>query len=180
MQAVAHQPSPLYPILNEINIAAQNGLSLLAISMCVTLPDICVSLASPNGRNDGNGKRGNENYKDWCREHLGKKFAALSPEDLYSLRCGVLHNGRFGDLKGTTHGRVIFCPAGSEITFVDCSVNDAYFYSVVDFCKNFTDAVFAWLEKHRSDATIQANLDRLIQYRQHGLAPYVNGLPILA
>ncbi len=164
-----HQGSPLYPLLNEINRAAASGMPFLAVAMTVALPDLCVSLASVNGRTNG------ELYKQWCRDNLGPEFDVLTAEDFWSMRCGVLHNGRFGDMKHSV-ARVIFAlPSPQQNVFVNCQMNDAYFYSVVDFCRNFTQAVFIWCEKHKQDANVQANMPRLMQYRIGGLSPYVGG-----
>jgi len=98
--------SPLYPLLNEINKAVAFGLPLLAIVMTVALPDICVSLASANGRTT------KELYKEWCKNNLGPAFGYVTPDDLWSMRCGVLHNGRFGDLQHSV-ARVIFALTNS-------------------------------------------------------------------
>jgi hypothetical protein len=166
--------SPLYPLLNEINKAAATGLPFLAVAMTVALPDICMSLISENGRSGG------ESYKQWCRENLGKEFSFLTGDDLWSMRCGVLHNGRFGDLKHNV-ARVIFSlPGPGANTFVNCKANDAYFYSVVDFCRNFTNAVVNWLEKNKDNPTVRSNLSRLMQYREDGFPPYVVGTTVLA
>jgi hypothetical protein len=165
--------SPLYPLLKEINDAATNGMPFLAVTMAVALPDICASLASTDGQTT------RDRYKQWCSENLSAaEFSFVTPDDLYSMRCGVLHNGRFGDLKHNV-ARVIFALPGPA-TFVDCRFNDAYVYSVVNFCRNITHAVYLWLEAHKSDATIQANLPRLMQYRKGGLAPYIVGPTVLA
>ena len=166
--------SPLYPILNEINKAAAGEMPFLAIAMCVALPDICVSLSSPKGRSE------RDDYKQWCQDNLSKdEFGFLTPDDLWSMRCGVLHNGRFGDLKHNV-ARVIFIPPNSSATFVNCQLNDAYYYSVVDFCRNFTTAVYRWFEAHRDDESVKANLPRLMQYRRGGFAPYIEGQTVLA
>lgn len=165
--------SPLHPLLKEINEAAQGGLPFLAVAMTVALPDICASLISPDGRTSG------DRYKQWCDENLVPtgKFDFVTSHDLYSMRCGILHNGRFGDLKHSV-GRVIFSLPGQG-SFVNCQVNDAYFYSVREFCLAFTDAVYCWFEAHRSDPKLQRNLPRLMQYR-NGLPPYVGGFTVLA
>jgi len=165
--------SPLYPLLKEINTAAANGLPFLAVAMAVALPDICASLASADGQTTG------KRYKRWCAENLaGGEFSFVTPADLYSMRCGVLHNGRFGDLKHNVE-RVIFALPGKG-TYVNCKSGDAYFYSVVDFCRNFTNAAYRWMEANKSNATIQANLPRLMQYRVGGLPPHVVGATVLA
>jgi len=166
------QEFPLYALLNEINSAANNGAPLLAIAMTVALPDICVSLISEDGRTTGN------LYREWCKNNLGDEFSFVTPDDLYSMRCGVLHNGRFGDLQ---HGvsKVIFALPGQP-NFINGRLNDAYFYSVVHFCRNFTTAVYNWVEANRNDPNLQANAERLMQYRFGGLAPYVAGMTVLA
>lgn len=96
------------------------------------------------------------------------------------MRCGVLHNGRFGDLKHQA-SRVIFAlPDSRNNLFINCRSNDAYFYSVVEFCRNFTAAVEEWFDVHREDEPVKANLPRLIQYREEGLVPYIKGMRVLA
>lgn len=170
---MAQPQSPLHPLLDEINKAAVNGLPFLAVAMTVALPDICVSLASVNGLSTG------QLYKEWCKDNLGSEFSFVTGDDLWSMRCGVLHNGRFGDLRYSVN-KIVFAIPGGPVTFKNCKINDAYIYSVVDFCKNLTDAVSRWYEKHKDDATVKANLPRLMQYRFGGLAPYIVGTTVLA
>ncbi len=90
---MAEDGAPLSPLLNEINKAAAGGLRFLAVAMTTALPDICVSLISGDGRSN------RDRYKKWCKENLGSEFNFLTGDNLWSIRCGVLHNGRFGDLK---------------------------------------------------------------------------------
>jgi hypothetical protein len=164
--------SPLFDILSQINIAAENGLDLLAISMTVALPDICASLISDNGRTDP------KLYKAWCAENLKAGFEYVTPDDLYSMRCGVLHNGRFGDLKHNV-ARVIFIPKGGSV-FSDCKGDDAYIYSVLTFCRNMNRAVVAWYEANQNHPNVSANIGRLMQYRQDGFPPYFAGRTAIA
>lgn len=170
-----HLQSPLYQLLNQINFAANNGLHLLAIGMAVALPDLCASLSKPDGRSGG------KDYKKWCAANLtGSKFSYVTPEDLYSIRCGVLHQGRFG---GLTHNvaRVIFVPpANGGSTFVNCIAEDAYFYSVVDFCRNLCDAAFSWYEAHRDEPLVKSNTERMMRYYPNGLSPYIGGAMVIA
>jgi len=166
--------SPLYALLNEINAAATHGAPFLAVAMTVALPDICVSLVSADGRSD------NQRYKKWCEDNLPHdKFGFITGDDLYSMRCGVLHNGRFGDLKHNV-GRIIFTISNTGIVPTNIKLDDAYFYSVIKFCQNFTSAVYAWSEANREDPIMIANLPRLMQYRPGGLAPYIVGPTVLA
>jgi hypothetical protein len=127
--------------------------------MTLALPDICVSLSSEDGRSDG------PRYREWCAENLmpSGKFDYITPNDLWSMRCGVLHNGRFGDLKHSV-SRVIFTPRDGG-QFENCLVNDSYLYGAVQFCRNFTQLVHAWAEKHHTDEQVKVNMPRLMQYR---------------
>jgi len=172
----ANENSPLYALLNQINHAAKTGLDLIAIGMAVALPDICVSLSSADGRSDG------QRYVAWCRENLsGPEFSYITGEDFYSIRCGVLHNGRFGDLKHNV-SRIGFVPAaGSQgNTFEAIKAGDAYMYSVVEFCKNICDAAFRWFERSREDPIVVSNAPRLMQYYPHGLSPFARGMTVIA
>lgn len=94
------------------------------------------------------------------------------------MRCGVVHNGRFGDLAHNVE-RVIFVPAGTGATMVNCLMNDAYIYSVPNFCRSFTDAVYVWFEKNRENENVQSNISRVMQYRD-GFSPYITGIRVLA
>jgi hypothetical protein len=165
--------SPLYSLLNEINVAAENKLVLLALGMVVALPDLCVSLTSEDGRTDPG------RYKDWCAQNLGAVFHWLTPDDLYSMRCGVLHNGRFGELKHS-FARAIFMMPWNGNVFSDCSINDAYFVNAVEFVLAFTKAVFDWSETNKDDPIMDQNIERFMQYRADGFLPYVSGVTVVA
>jgi len=169
----AQIPSPLYPLLNQINAAASGGLHLIAIGMAVALPAICASLAMENGRSQG------KEYKDWCAANLtGPEFSFVTPDDLYSMRCGVLHQGRYGDLQHNV-ARVVFAPPNGA-SFTNCKFDDAYIYGVVEFCKNLCDAAFKWHEANKADPIVVANSKRMMQYYPEGLAPYIIGMPVIA
>ena len=168
-----HQTSPLYPLLNQINSAAQNGLHLVAIGMAVAIPAICASLEAKDGRSGG------KEYKQWCAANLcGPAFTYVTPDDLYSMRCGVLHQGRYGDLQHSV-ARVIFVPPGG-LSISSCRMNDAYVYGVVEFCQNVCRAAFDWYEANREDPIIADNSSRLMQYYENGLSPYISGAMVIA
>lgn len=164
--------SPLDQILGEI-VVASSTLPLLAVAMTVALPDICVSLESEDGRSDG------VRYRRWCADNLPEsKFSYVSPDDLWSMRCGVLHNGRFGDMKHEVK-RVIFTLPNSSVSFTNCLVGDAYLTDAASFCQAFTEAVRQWSEANRAHPIVKANLPRLFQYRDE-LPPYIRGVRMIA
>lgn len=173
MELLEQTRSPLYPLLNQINAAASVGLHLIAVGMAVALPAICASLSMEDGRSQG------KEYKDWCAANLtGPEFSFVTPADLYSMRCGVLHQGRYGDLRHNV-SRVVFTPPG-HASFTNCQINDAYLYGVVEFCKNMCDAAYVWYEANKANPIIEANIKRMMQYYPEGFAPYVVGMPVIA
>jgi hypothetical protein len=162
--------SPLFQLLTQINKAAEGGLDLLAVSMAVALPDICAALISDDGRTN------RALYKAWCAANLKADFAHLTPDDLYSMRCGVLHNGRLGDGKSTIKRVVLLPPGGS--TFTDCTADDGtYVYSTIEFCRNFNRAVVAWYEANQRHPNVQKHVLQLMQYRS---SYYVQGRTVIA
>ena len=165
--------SPLYDLLNQINEAANHGLPLLAIGMAVALPDICVSLSSEDGRSDG------KRYKEWCAANLpSDQFSYVTPKDLYSMRCGVLHNGRFGDMQHEVKSVIFTLPSG--VSFTNCRSNDVYLYGVVEFCKNLCDAAYRWHQSVKDNPIVQENAKRLMQIHPNGISPHIVGMPVIA
>src|ERR1022692_3417221 len=81
---------PMEAILTEIDRALDAGLYYLAIALSLTLPDICGALESP----DGGATR--ERFTAWYDTYLAQTYQSLTAADCYSLRCGVIHQGRFG------------------------------------------------------------------------------------
>lgn len=169
----AQPPTPLDSLLNEICTACNNGLCQLALTMTFALPDICVSLSSQDGRSTG------ARYVEWCQNNLDDRFSFVTGEDLYSMRCGVLHNGRLGELKHSV-ARVLFTlPSTNGGVYENNLIEDAYFYGAVELCRNFADVVRAWYYKNANDPIVKANLPRMMQYHPNGIPPYVVGVPVL-
>ena len=159
--------SPLEPLLGEIEHAIDAGFYFLAIAVTLALPDICVSLEESDGRSNG------PRYARWCDLNLGDHFNFVTGKDLYSMRCGVVHNGRFGDLKHDVANVRFALPSG--MTFVNCQVNDTYIYSVAEFCQNFIAAVRNWFEANKASPIVLGNLPRLFRIHEDGLRPIVAG-----
>jgi hypothetical protein len=161
-------------ILKEIDRALALELHYLAVVMSLTLPDICAALESSDGRTS------QTKFMAWYDKHLSTKFRFMSAGDCYSLRCGVVHQGRFG-LPGKQFGRVIFTlPNVQGIVIGQGIINDALQFNAVQFCKTMTGAVRDWFAVATHDSIVQANLPNLVQLRPMGIAPYIGGAPVIA
>jgi hypothetical protein len=149
--------SPLHAILDEVNRAAENGMPILAIIMASTLPDICVSLAAEDG------KRNDKLYKEWCKDNLGPAFSFITGDDLFSLRCAGVHNGKFVDLKHNVRSFAFVVNANGYI--MNNKVRGTYLCSAVDFCRHITEAVHGWLLKNVNNEVVQKNMVNVVQAR---------------
>ena len=47
------------------------------------------------------------------------------------------------------------------------------------FCLDVLDAVRKWHGAKKDEATVSANLPKLLQYRPQGLSPYIVGVPVI-
>lgn len=71
-------------LIDEINIALNQELYLVALTTALTLPDVCGKAEYPN---DKTGAR----YKKWYDTFVADKN--LTAEYVYKLRCSLLHEG---------------------------------------------------------------------------------------
>ena len=161
--------TPLDALLDEMNMAVEANLNLVALSVAVAIPAICASLTMENGRSNG------EDYKAWCKANLtaDNGFKHLTSEELYSLRCGVLHQGQasFGDLNKKAisfphpHSKAIFTIENGGMKIGENTSNDQYINSVKIFCHDISSAARTWLEAEASNETVQTNLLNMMNYK---------------
>lgn len=161
-------------LTDEIERALAAGLYYLAILGALALPDICAALESANGRTTST------KYMAWCDTWLIPSYPQLNSQDLYSMRCGVLHQGRLGHPR-SQYARILFTlPNVSNNVFHQNIINDALNLDAVTFCRDMNSAVARWYTAQQHDSHVLANLPQLIQYRAQGLAPYMVGMPLIS
>jgi hypothetical protein len=186
-------PVEITAILREVELALEHKLYYLAIAVSLSLPDICACLEfDPDNPQWAN----KDTYARWVDANIN--FNTIAGEDLYRLRCGVLHFGNF-EHKKSAFDRVIFVGPESSIKMHDVVItvdSNAVFsgipatqlrvagnllhMDVVLFCKTVTDAVKTWAVAKADDPNVQHNLPRLIRYRPEGLPPFSIGVPTIA
>jgi len=160
-------------ILEEIEKALEAELYYLAIAMALTMPDICAALESPNGETKGS------KYKAWYNANLARIYPNITDEDCYSLRCGVLHQGRLGH-SNMQYGRILFTlPNPQNNCFHNNIINDALNLDAIRFCSDVIACTRLWYNQKKDDLIIKNNLPNLVQFRPQGLAPYMVGMPLI-
>jgi hypothetical protein len=160
-------------ITKEIQKAMDAGLYYLATMAALSLPDVCAALESPDGETSG------AKYKAWYDTWMASLYPEVTNLDLYSLRCGVVHQGRLGHSK-MQYGRVLFTvPNRQGNVFHRNVINDALNLDAVTFCNDMVQCVARWYAAKKTDPNVLANLPRLVQLRPQGLAPYMVGMPLI-
>lgn len=161
-------------ILSEIERAINAGLYYLAVAMALTIPDICAALEAEDGQTN------NKKYKAWYTANLANKYPRMTDVDCYSLRCGVLHQGRCGH-PNSQYGRVIFTiPNAQQNVFHNNIINDALNLDAPQFCADVVESVRTWFVKSQHSPNVIKNLPNLVRLRPFGLAPYMVGMPLIA
>jgi hypothetical protein len=187
-------PEELTAILREIEKALDAKLYYLAIAVALSVPDICACLEFDP---DNPTRATMKTYSTWCNTNIGSKFDNLNGDDLFYLRCGILHRGNFDNGKSKFNRVLFLCPesvikAHDAVFTVEPGVKiggkDAeelrlsgkiLHLDVVRFCNSIMDAARAWSVSKSDDPNVQRNLPNLIRYRPDGLPPFSVGVPTI-
>jgi hypothetical protein len=160
------------PLLNEIERGLNAGLYYLALMLALALPDICAALDSPDGVTSG------QKYRDWYDANMAPKYPKVTAADCWSLRCGVLHQGRFGH-PNMQYSRVAFTlPVINRIRSHNNIVNDWLNLDAVMFCRDMATSVRVWFQANQNNVNVMANLPKLV--RLYPSVPALGGLPAIA
>lgn len=161
-------------IVLEVERAIDAGFPYLGLVVALTLPDICAALGSPGGKTDP------QKYKDWFTNNLADRYPSLTCDDIWSLRNGVVHQGRFGHEK-MQYSRILFTlPEARGNVYHNNIVDDALNLDAITFCKDMCCAVQTWYAANKDKPEVAANYPNLVQFRPAGFPPYMVGMPIIA
>lgn len=128
-------------------IAAENWYA--AITLALTLPDICGSIDNP-GKNNSQLR-----YAAWFEKWVGNKYKIelgetkhvfMTGNDCYALRCAILHQG-VDDLAGHKAREKVerFIFHHSKAIIMHCCVQDKkLLVDIPTFCNDIIDGVVAW------------------------------------
>lgn len=152
-------------IFDDIERALEAGIFYAAIAIALSLPDICSCLQHPVGHVKGSNKAG---YVKWFQSNLADAYPELTGADLYSLRSGVVHTGRFG---AGQFARVLFTvPNPQQNVFHRNRISDTLNLDSSTFCRDMIKAARDWLAKNAKDQNVQRNLERVVRFRPLGLS----------
>lgn len=159
-------------LIEEIRAALRANMFTLGLQGALALIDICAALNADDGRTCGT------RFKTWFRENLGEAYERFSSDDVYQLRCGMLHQGR---MASEQYSAVVFTlPDGQGNVVHNFMVDDALILDLKTFCDDIIRAVEAWWVTNRDTEPIITNAQDVARLRPDGLEPFVAGVPVLA
>jgi hypothetical protein len=173
---MAATPSSLENILNEIKRTFDGGYYHAAITMALSIPDICVTLQSKEARS------GPSAYQAWLKQYMFDGEDSYLPPVYYKLRCGVAHNAFFShtDLRKMGFERVVFTLPNRGQGVHRIAINEALFLMSECFIDEMIEAAHKWYAANKRHPNVRKHQDKLIQMRSAGYKNYVSGLPVLA
>ena len=137
-----------------------------ALSLALTIPDICGSLEDPGPNKSG------PRYDRWCTKWLVSRYTMfassdapqvlLSGKDHFALRCSLIHSGstEIEPRRGVDVTRVLF----ADRTIQSDVVRDGtvLFLRVDAFCENVFDAAERWDDAMKGDENVQREKAKLL------------------
>jgi hypothetical protein len=159
-------------LIRDIRGALDAGLYALALQGALAVVDICGALGSSNGRSTG------DRFKGWFEEHLGDNYDLLDPEDVWLLRCGILHQGRINSSK--IDAILFTLPDGRGNVFDNNVIDGALNLDLRTFCRNIAAAAEVWWEANKNTEPVATNAEHIVRVRPDGLAGFIQGVPVLA
>lgn len=156
-------------LLNEIEIALDNGLYLLALQSSLTIPDICSALCTKNGETH------RKDYIKWYNKWVEDK--QLTGKDCYYYRCGMIHQGKMLH-KDLSYDRILFIYPNS-ITMKNCIVDNTKIIDIIDFCKSIIEGAKNWWKTENSKEIIQKNYKNTVKLYMDGYSNIIKGIPVI-
>jgi hypothetical protein len=174
-----HNPAfPLELALKEIDQAIEHRLYYLAVSVALSIPDICARLELPRGH-----EVKEKHYVAWIERYflaLNDYPMFLKGIDLYQIRCGVLHQGASAGHRKlkTRYNHVFFCVLGADGKGTTATVYKEGATSIeldsARFCRDMIKTARAWYKAKKADPNVVSNLPDLVRPRPEGYPPFTS------
>jgi hypothetical protein len=161
-------------IASDVRKALDAGLYYAALATVLTIPHVCASLEKDDPRAAGT------DYKKWCKRYVCDDLG-VSADVVYSLRCGVLHQGQTSvkpsasDKDPFTVTRLMFVLPGTGGHYHRNQHNNLLQYDLMTFCNTIIAGLARWWEVEGKSPNVKKNLPNLVQYRPDGMSAFIKG-----
>lgn len=154
-------------IVDEIRGTYDAGFPYAALMLAFAAPDVCASLEiEPGSSRNGVGRR----YKNWYNRYLIERIPFFTADDVYSLRCGVVHEGRFGNDQQTFEKVVFSLEDGWAHAMMDNGTGRNFIsITVLLFCDRVIEGIQHWFTEHSNDDPVKSNMERMFKYHTSGV-----------
>ena len=100
-------------------------------------------------------------------------------ETCYRFRCSLLHQGSTQHPKSKFERIIFIEPAATTNVVHYMRMNGALCIDLRSFCTEVLQGAHRWLAARSNEATVQRNMSRSAQRHSAGLAPYIQGVPVV-
>ncbi|OBW43477.1 hypothetical protein AB670_00006 [Chryseobacterium sp. MOF25P] len=159
-------------LIKSIELSFENDNHYAALTVALTLPDICGKLESPM-------KKSSVRFIEWFDRYLKENFQSnqqgelnifLTANDCYALRCSFLHEAN-DDISEQRAKETL-----DKISFVTMNlhkikIDNVLFLNVKMFCIAIIEAVKNWLKDIDTDKDIQERINNLLKINTSGFSP---------
>lgn len=154
-------------ILDQVWGVYEAGFPYAALMLTLAVPDICATLELPPEAKPKSEMKAR--YIRWYNANIAVRYDHLSAEECFSLRCGMLHQGRMGN-DDAPFDRLFFSfgeiKMRGSVRIDDGPTEHLVGVSLPEFMGVMKASVEEWLQKKAGDRHVQKNLTRLV--RQYG------------
>jgi hypothetical protein len=157
----------IYNFTDAVRKSLENKNWYAALTLALTLPDICGRLEFPN-------KNSSKRFIHWFNDYLLDKYTRnniwgthvfLNGEDAYALRCAYPHQGEV-NIEEQWIRKVISefsFVAPPENSIVHCNQHNNLLQLQVDiFCLDVCNAIEKWVDDVSNDQEIQKRAEKLM------------------
>ncbi|SNV32086.1 Uncharacterised protein [Chryseobacterium taklimakanense] len=161
-------------LIDELKLALKHRLFYSALNNSLIIPDICSALTSENGQTNGT------KYKEWFDRYCAQKYNGfVSGEDIYKIRCALLHQGKLNHDYPNFEKILFQIPNENNIILHNNKINNSLNLSLENFVNDVVSGYEKWWEEHNNDQIVLKNLENSINYYPNGMAPFIVGIPLI-
>lgn len=167
-------------LISQIEKAIDQNLYLIALSSCLTLPDICGAINTRKGMANG------QNYRSWYDEYVFPEYSALTSDECYNFRCKFLHQGQTRANKKTSYySHISFAePRPKGQGKVSINIKQTIIkgeagpksIDVLEFMNAIINGVKKWMTEKSGEEYYEKNMSEAVQRREEGIPGIIAGI----
>ena len=178
---MAQSAGKLELILRDVERALDAQLWYAALSVSLSLPDVCSLLERPANEGWSKGWK----YAAWFDHNLKQYLPLFTGDDCYKLRGGVLHKGQLRKDDARWDHIAFTTPESDMRLHLTLSENNsgveesALILDVEMFCSDMMRAVRRWFDESSENPHLRENLAYVVALSSDDIGAQISGLGAL-